>query len=266
MDIAEIQSYLQPQASHLQLELREEVSSTNTVLKEEAAAGAPEGRVLLARRQTAGKGRLGRGFYSPEETGIYMSLLLRPALPPKDCLLITTAAAVAVAEAIEKVTAQQAEIKWVNDVYCHGKKVVGILTEGGMASEGGRLAYAVLGIGINVWQPEGGFPAELASVAGSVMQEEKKDRQLRSRLAAAVLNEFMLIYPKLTEKKFMDLYRKRSFLIGKTIKLLRADHEELPGYPPVKVIGIGDDAQLLIELPDGKRQEVYCGQVSARIL
>ncbi|MCI8632416.1 MAG: biotin--[acetyl-CoA-carboxylase] ligase [Lachnospiraceae bacterium] len=266
MDIAAIQSYLQPQARHLQLDLREEVSSTNTVLKEEAAAGAAEGKVLFARRQTAGKGRRGRGFYSPQETGIYMSLLLRPSLKPKDCLLITTAAAVAVAEAIEKVTMQRAEIKWVNDVYCHGKKVVGILTEGGMAPEGDRLSYAVLGIGINVWQPEGGFPSELASVAGSVMQEEKNGRQIRDRLAAAVLNEFMLIYPQLAEKKFMDLYRQRSFLIGKTVKLLRSDHEELSGYPPVKVIGIGDDAQLLIELPSGEKQEVYCGQVSARII
>lgn len=266
MNEEKIRQYLEPQAAGLKLEIKEEVSSTNTVLKEEAANGVPEGKVLLAHRQTAGKGRMGRGFYSPEETGLYMSLLLRPKLKMQDSLLITTAAAVAVAEAIEKVTGQKAEIKWVNDVYCHGKKVVGILTEGGMSSGHDELAYAILGIGINIWQPSGGFPEDLTRIAGSVMQEEKKDRHLRSKLAAAVLNEFMKIYPQITEKKFMELYRKRSFLVGNTVKLLSAQHEEIPDLPLVKVIGIGDDAQLIVELPNGEKRELCCGQVSAQIL
>jgi len=102
-----IEGYLQQEAAGLLISVEEEVTSTNTVLKQVAVQGAPEGTVLLASRQTAGKGRLGRSFYSPEETGIYMSLLLRPKLKAKDSLLITTAAAVAVAEAIEKVTGRK---------------------------------------------------------------------------------------------------------------------------------------------------------------
>lgn len=271
MDEKSIRCFLQEEALKLRLEVRPEVTSTNTVLKEYALAGEPEGKVLLAQRQTAGKGRRGRSFYSPEDTGLYMSILLRPQMGAEDSLLITTAAAAATAEAIEKVTGQPSEIKWVNDVYCHGKKVVGILTEGGMEQGSSQLSYAVLGIGINLWPPSGGFPPELARIAGSVMPtalstaEEQEKKELRSRLAAAVLNEFMKIYPHIKEKQFMKSYRKRSFLIGRTVTLMTADHRELTDYPAVKVVDIGDDAQLIVELPNGERREMRSGEVSVKM-
>ncbi len=265
-----IESYLAEDAKKLLIQVEEEVSSTNTLLKQAAVKGAPEGTVLIACRQTGGKGRLGRSFYSPEETGIYMSLLLRPQLKAQDSLLITTAAAVAVAEAIEKVTGVQTGIKWVNDIYCRGRKVVGILTEGGLKAGTDQLAYAVLGIGINLWEPTGGFPEEIVKIAGSVLTESFQPdtiekEKLRCRLAAEVLNQFMLIYPRLTERKFMDAYRKRSFLIGREVTLIRADHAANIDLPPVRVVNVGDDAQLIVEMPDGCQQEISSGEVSVRM-
>lgn len=265
-----IEKYLSTEASKLLIQVEEEVSSTNTILKLEAAKGAKEGTVLIACRQTAGKGRLGRSFYSPEETGIYMSLLLRPDLKAKDSLLITTAAAVATAEAIEKVTGVKSEIKWVNDIYCRGRKVVGILTEGGLKAGTDQLAYAVLGIGINLWEPTGGFPEEIVKIAGSVLTESFQPdtiekEKLRCQLAAEVLNQFVLIYPQLTERKFMDAYRKRSFLIGREVTLIRADHTADMDLPAVRVIDVGDDAQLIVQLADGTLQEISSGEVSVRM-
>ncbi len=265
-----IEAYLDQEACMLRLQVEQEVTSTNTLLKVEAQKEEPEGKVLVACRQTAGKGRLGRSFYSPEETGIYMSLLLRPKLKAKDSLLITTAAATAVAEAIETVTGVEAGIKWVNDIYCRGRKVVGILTEGGLKAGTDQLAYAVLGIGINVWEPTDGFPGEIAQIAGSVLTESFQPdtiekEKLRCKLVAEVLNRFMRIYPQLTERKFMDAYRKRSFLIGQRVSLIQADHAADMDLPPVRVINVGDDAQLIVELPDGTRQQISSGEVSVRM-
>ena len=265
-----IEEYLSEESKDLQIQVEQEVSSTNTLLKIEAQDGVPAGKVLVACRQTAGKGRLGRSFYSPEETGIYMSLLLRPELKAQDSLLISTAAAVAVAEAIEAVTGVQTGIKWVNDIYCNGRKVVGILTEGGLKPGSDQLAYAVLGIGINLWQPTGGFPEEIAKIAGSILTESFQPDtiekvKLRSQLTAEVLNRFMKIYPRLAEKQFMDAYRKRSFLIGQRVTLMQADHADDMDMPPVLVVDVGADAQLIVELPDGTRKEVSSGEVSVRM-
>lgn len=265
-----IEAYLQKHTSKLKIRVEQEVTSTNLILKQQGQDGAPEGTVLIACRQTAGKGRLGRSFYSPEETGIYMSLLLRPAIRAQDSLLITTAAAVAVAEAIEKVTGVETGIKWVNDIYCRGRKVVGILTEGSLKAGTDQLSYAVLGIGINLWEPNGGFPEEIKKIAGSVLTEsfqpdKMEKEQLRCRLAAEILNQFMMIYPQLTEKKFMNAYRKRSLLIGRKVQLMQADHAADLELPPVRVVDVGDDAQLIVELPDGSLKEVSSGEVSVKM-
>lgn len=260
-----IESFLLGEAKSLRIEVQQEVSSTNTLLKALAQTGEPEGKVLAACKQNAGKGRLGRQFYSPEDTGLYMSLLLRPKLSVQDSLLITTAAAVAAAEAIEKVTGVSAQIKWVNDIYCHGKKTVGILTESGLEPGSDHIRYAVLGIGFNIWEPEGGFPAELAGIAGSILPAKGEDKHLRSRLAAEVLNGFMKIYPQLTERRFMDQYRSRSMVIGKHVRLITADHTSILESEPVLVVDIGNDAQLIVERPDGTRQSISSGEVSVKL-
>ena len=129
----------------LQAEVAQTVSSTNTLLRQRAEEGAPEGLVLAAVEQTAGKGRQGHSFFSPPDTGLYLSLLLRPKLSAQDALLLTTCAAAAVALAIEACAGVEAQIKWVNDVFCRGKKVCGILTEAAQGLESrSQLAGEIL--------------------------------------------------------------------------------------------------------------------------
>ncbi len=149
--------------------VRKSLDSTNAEALRRAVDGAPEGTVIVAEEQTAGRGRRGRSFFSPAGTGIYLSILVRPALAAERAHLLTCSAAVTVAEAIEACAGVDASIKWVNDVYCRGKKVAGILTEGSFDLEGGVLQHAVVGIGVNVRPPHAGFPAEIAERAGAVL-------------------------------------------------------------------------------------------------
>lgn len=175
------------------LQVQTEVTSTNTLLKVQAEQGAPEGTVLIAESQTAGKGRLGRHFTSPPGTGIYFSLLLRPRCTAEKSLFITTTAAVAVCEAIEQVTGLNPQIKWVNDVYLNEKKVCGILTEASVDFENGGLNWAVLGIGINIAVPEEGFPEEIRSIAGAIF-DGPCPVEMRSRISAPSSVAFCALY------------------------------------------------------------------------
>ncbi len=164
---AGIRKYLEPEWSGLTLEVLPETASTNDFLKEKAASGAPEGYVVTAGSQTAGKGRTGRSFFSPADTGVYLSLLLRPArYTPQQAVRLTTMAAVAACEAVSELTGEQAMIKWVNDIFLHGRKVSGILTEAALSLESGFLDFAVLGVGFNVYPPRGGFPGRTALCGG----------------------------------------------------------------------------------------------------
>ena len=233
--------------------------STNTCVRRLAEDGAPEGTVVVAAEQTAGRGRSGKSFLSPAGTGVYMSVLLRPALTMHDSLLITTAAAVAVARAIERTVGVTAKIKWVNDVYVDGKKVCGILTEGALDLENGGLRYAVLGIGINICPPAGGFPPELASIAGALT--ETGGEALRAPLTADVLDEFFALYPHLTEKPFFEDYVSRSLLTGRQIEVLRGGTRI-----PAAVRGIDGDFHLHVIYADGREEHLAAGEVSTRPL
>ncbi|KAI4452223.1 Bifunctional ligase/repressor BirA [Eubacterium plexicaudatum ASF492] len=187
-----IQKYLHPNIKNIDISLLPTVSSTNTLMKAKADANMPEGCLLIASEQTNGKGRYRRNFYSPHNTGIYMSLLLRPQnCTSVQAAQITTIAAVAMCEAIEAVSGERAEIKWVNDILIRGKKVCGILTEGSFNLETGALEYAVLGLGLNLYEPEEGFPKALISVAGTVFHASHSDA--KNRLAAEFLNFFSIL-------------------------------------------------------------------------
>ena len=235
------------------------VGSTNTVLKQLAENGEAEGRVIIANEQTAGKGRMGRSFYSPPNSGAYISILLRPKLSAADSLLITTAAAVAVSRAIESVTGRRTAIKWVNDIYCDGKKVCGILTEASINFEGGTLSYAVLGIGINIASPDGGFPNELKDIATSIYEGKPYSSETRSKLAASVLDNFYELYGNLHTKGFMREYRERSFVIGKEVYVISPNSRE-----EALVLDIDDDARLIVRTASGEIKTLSSGEISIR--
>ena len=232
------------------------IGSTNAEAKSCAAGGSPEGTVIIADEQTSGRGRLGRVFASPQKTGIYMSILLRPNFSPKDSLSITTSAAVAVAKAIEAVSGKETKIKWVNDVYMNEKKVCGILTEASVNFENDRLNYAVLGIGINVQYPDGGFPQEIRDIAGAVFDGECTDNS-RSKIAAAVINNFFEYYKKLPGNDYIEEYRARSLLTGRQVSYTE-NGSEGSGV----VTDIDDEARLLLKLADGSTKIFSAGEVS----
>lgn len=159
----------------------EETESTNSFCKE-LSREFKEDLAVIALSQSKGKGRLGRSFFSPKGGGIYISFLLHPHLNAEDCTKITTAAAVAAAKAIDFISRKNTLIKWVNDIYLDGKKVCGILTEAGFSGNAQKLDYAILGVGINLYDPENGFPDDLKEKAGSVFGAERRAKKKRLNL------------------------------------------------------------------------------------
>ena len=245
MELSHIIQRLTGPACRADIRVLEEVTSTNTVCKELAEQGSPEGTVVIARRQTAGKGRLGRSFASPAGTGLYMSILLRPQFSAEESLSITTAAAAAVAGAVEAVTGKCAMIKWVNDVYLDGYKICGILTEGSADFETGGLRYAVLGIGVNIQVPEGGFPEELRDIAGALYERDAPP-ETGAVLAAEILNRFFGFYQNLTDRPFLPEYRRRSLLTGRQVTLTIGSRKQTG-----TVLGIDGEARLQVRLESG---------------
>jgi BirA family biotin operon repressor/biotin-[acetyl-CoA-carboxylase] ligase len=166
----------------------DETDSTNRMARALAEIGACDGTVVVAERQTAGRGRLGRSWLSQGDFGLWFSVLLRPQFEPNLGGLLGIGAAVAVARAVDKLTGVRADLKWPNDVLIGGRKVCGVLAEASTAE--GRLEWAVVGVGINLFAPEGGFPPQLAQVATSLSEHLGAGAVIdREHLLAAVLGE-----------------------------------------------------------------------------
>ena len=242
------------------VETRDIVTSTNTVLRSEAAKGAPEGYVLAAEAQTEGKGRQGRSWYSPPGHAAYFSVILRPKYTAGVATLITAAASVAVALAIESVFGVQAGIKWVNDLYYNGKKITGIITEATMDFETGMIDNAVLGIGINVTQPVEGYPPELENIITAVTDRTSGMNDERSRLIAATLDYFWNFYIDLEKRDYLDEYRKRSVLLGKRVFVHDTGNEK-----NATAVAIDDDCGLVIKYDNGRVETLRYGQVRVSI-
>ena len=243
----------------LRVRYAKEVGSTNTVLKELANRGEAAGFAQVAGRQSAGRGRMGRSFYSPEDTGVYLSLLLRPVLPAAEAVRITACAAVAVAETLEELSGRPAQIKWVNDVFMDGKKVCGILTEASLDCESGQLSYAVVGIGVNALAPVGGFPEELREIAGAVFSARELP-ELRCRIAAGILNRLWRFCGGAELADCFEAYRSRSLVLGRELELLS------PGIEPQRALALDlePDYSLRVRLADGSERSVRSGEVRIR--
>ncbi len=194
------------------------VGSTNDYLKALAGRGAPEGAVILAEEQTAGKGTHGRSFYSPKGTGLYLSLLLRPAAPLNELLTLTGRAAVAAAEGIEAACGAPVRIKWLNDLCLNGRKLVGILAELSPLNTAGQADYVVLGVGVNVSQTAAQFQAQgLGRIATSLAAEGFP--VTRPQLAAALLTSLEKMYRAFpaARQDYLDRYRARCLTLGRTV-------------------------------------------------
>lgn len=234
------------------------VTSTNTLLKEKANAGAKEGTCIIAGQQTQGRGRRQRAFYSPANTGVYLSLLLRPqARLLSQTAHITTMAAVAMCEAIESISEKTASIKWVNDIFLEQKKVCGILTEASLNMENGRMEYAVLGAGINVYLPQGGFPEKVREVATAIFDSPQQDA--KNRLAAAFLQRFFAYYSDSTHR-YVEEYRRRCFVLGKPVQVWRGE-EKTDAY----ALDVDENCHLLVRYADGHEEALSSGEVSIRM-
>ena len=262
LSIPAIRAHLIPETAEIPIELFKSVTSTNDKARELATfdSSIPSRAVVIANEQTAGRGRLGRSFYSPADTGIYMSFLIKPEFDITHAGLITTAAATAVVAAIEKLTDAEPEIKWVNDVYLNNKKICGILTEAVSDFESGTIQYLVVGIGINCSTKN--FPKELAEQGGSLTDSD--EAFFRNALVAEVINQFIPLTHHLEKRKFLDSYRKHSMVIGKEIMVYKGGIDNGEGRA-ARAEDIDDNGGLVVEYDDGTKETLATGEISIRL-
>jgi BirA family transcriptional regulator, biotin operon repressor / biotin---[acetyl-CoA-carboxylase] ligase len=256
----EIKARLRPEIPPMEIRVFDTVESTNKTAKEAALSEPDHTIIFLANQQTAGRGRLGRSFYSPENTGLYMSILFRPTFDLHHSILITTAAAVAVVRGIEALSPIKLDIKWVNDIYYNDKKICGILTEAISDFETGRIGYVVLGIGINCF--DAAYPEALNGIAGNL-----GGGFTRNQLAAEIIKQWNLLLPTIENREFLEEYRSRSIVLGKEILVYPAGDKEGEGVL-AQVLSIDDDGGLLVRYlagPDkGQAKTLSGGEVSIR--
>lgn len=243
------------------LQVFEEVESTNTLLKALGREDAPEGTVLIADRQSGGRGRLGRTFLSPGGVGIYFSVLLRPNCPPAQLMHLTCAAAVAMCDAVQTVSGIRPQVKWINDLVLGNKKLGGILTELNFDTATGNVDFAVIGVGINCLQKKTDFDPAIREMATSLQMasEQTIDRNL---LAAEMIKAMYTLSQKLDSHKeaLMAQYKADCLTIGKEIQVIRNDQ-----IRPARALDLDNEGALIVQYQDdGTVSPVASGEVSVR--
>lgn len=237
----------------LQVTVLAETDSTNRVLKELARAGAPAGTAVIARRQTGGRGRMGKAFYSPEG-GLYLSLLLRPDANVVKAVSLTAAAAVAVCRTLEKHGVSDAKIKWVNDIFLRDRKVCGILAESALGLDGSP-AWVVLGVGLNLAPPADGWPTELKMLAGPVF--DTVTPALRDAVCADLLQALRTLCDQPEDPAILAEYRAKNLVPGRTVTVLR---DNFPRQ--AEALYIDDHYRLAVRFTDGSITLLDSGEVS----
>ena len=226
--------------------------STNDRAKELARQGAPEGTAVIARSQTAGRGRLGRSFHSPAGTGLYMSVILRPRCTAAQLMHLTCAVALAACDAVEATAGVRPGIKWINDLTLGSCKLGGILTELSFAPDG-TVDFAVVGIGINC---SGDFPEELRGIACSL--EGTVTCEVLAEALIDTLEE--MNHQLLTDQKaIMDRYRRDCITLGRQVRVISPSETR-----QALAESVNDDGSLVVLFEDGQRTTVSAGEVSVR--
>lgn len=255
---SEIGSRLQTRWAGRNLQYLKETDSTNNDAKRCMEEGGVHGTLIVAERQTAGRGRRGRLWESPEGTAIYMTIGMKPEFAPDKVSMLTLVMALSVAEAIEEQSGLEAGIKWPNDVVVNKRKVCGILTE--MILEAEYIRCVVTGVGINVNQPS--MPEEIAQTATSLFIE-KGEKLSRAALIESVMRHFENNYDcfigSLDLSELKEAYEARLANKDQLVRVLdpKGEYEGIAR-------GIRCTGELIVELPDGIVREVYAGEVSVR--
>ena len=235
------------------------IDSTNDQLRALAKAGAPHGTAVIAGHQTAGHGRRGRSFHSPEGVGVYMSILLRPDCPASELMHLTCATAVAMCDAVEASAGFRPGIKWTNDLVSGKRKLGGILTELGFSAIG-NVDWVIVGIGINCRQTIQDFPDEIQDMAGSLAMITGCDID-RAKVAAAMLDALYTMSENLIDHKdtILNRYRADCITLHQDVVLVRGD-EKRYGH----AIDVDPDGALVVSFADGHTEAVNSGEVSVR--
>jgi BirA family biotin operon repressor/biotin-[acetyl-CoA-carboxylase] ligase len=254
----EIQAILTTRLLGKEIYYFDTVDSTNNIAKKEAAQGCPEGSIVLAEEQLTGRGRLARGWFSPANAGIWLSVVLRPPFGPYDAPKCTLMAAVAITKAIKNVVGIECGIKWPNDILYDGKKIVGILTE--MSAQMDAINYVVLGMGINVNITQQNFPAEINEIATS-LAEITGYKVARLDLLNAVLSQLEQDYQRVINEGFsfvLEQWRHYTVTLGQVVDVFGID-KQFSGL----AVDIDEDGALLIRTANGL-EKVLAGDVSLR--
>ena len=279
-----------PDFSENHIECFKEIDSTNTYakrilaecgnLRDSNGAQTEAGKkyhkaIFIAEKQTAGRGRLGRTFVSPEKTGIYISVIYAPKGGITNPARLTASAAVAICRAIKTVLAKlpngtviEPQIKWINDIFVGGKKVCGILAEGVANFESGMIEAAVVGMGINIKKNKTAFEGELADVVGTLEEATGENQISHTQVAVEIAGQVLKIFEEdalspEAHKAIIKEYKKASFLLGHELTVYPLIGDEKSSYK-ARATDIDENAGLIVTLKDGSRKTLSSGEVTLK--
>ena len=255
----EIRALLSDKTANMDIVIYNCVTSTNDIAKEYSSLHPDSEAVIIALGQTSGRGRRGRSFFSPDGSGLYMSIILRPDTNNELIPLLTSCAAVSVAEAIEKISDKKADIKWINDIYISGKKACGILCETSFNSKTNSADYVIVGIGVNITDPDGGFPYEIKDIATSVFGNTKPCSDTFAHLCAYIINNLKEYSSDLSKRRFISEYKNRLCMLGSDITVITPNETYC-----ARAVDIDENAHLIISLPDASTRTLEAGEISIR--
>jgi BirA family transcriptional regulator, biotin operon repressor / biotin---[acetyl-CoA-carboxylase] ligase len=252
----EIQLGLRSKFMGRNIHFENEVTSTQKVAHELATSGAKEGTIVVADRQTQGRGRMARTWHSPKQKGIWMSMIVKPILPLNMTPQLTLLTAVAIVQAIEELTGLHPQIKWPNDILVNKKKLVGILTE--LQAEADQVHSVIIGVGMNVNHAEEDFPEELRKIATSIKLETGEFCD-RAAIIQAILYHFEKLYLTYLEHGFKPiklLWESYSFSLNQ-----RLTARTLAGVKHGVSLGIDDEGVLLLKTDEGQIEKIYSADI-----